>query len=62
MQSLQIMTIFFPVMLFCKMLTVMVKHVMSSTKLMQSQQTPYSSPSVCNDYLSANGMESQLES
>lgn len=43
------------------MLTVMVKHVMSSTELMQSQQTPYSSPSVCNNYLSANGMESQLE-
>lgn len=34
------------------------KHVMSSTKLMQSQQTPCSSPSPLNGWVSAAGMKS----
>lgn len=35
------------------------KHVMSSTKLMQSQQTPCTSPSPLNGWVSATVMESQ---
>lgn len=35
------------------------KHVMSSTKLMQSQQTPCSSPSLLNGWVIAIVMESR---
>lgn len=35
------------------------KHVMSSTELMQSQQTPCTSPSLLNGWVSATVMESQ---